>query len=119
MKYISDIRLSPEYIKYIRPINETEEQKYKQHYSKNDTIIDENLFKKRIDQFDYKEFFKLSLKEKLIDKNKIEYDNKPIISVILPSFNKQNVLLKSIRSIQNQNFKNIEIIIVNDCSNDK
>jgi len=28
------------------------------------------------------------------------------------------MLLKSIRSIQNQNFKNIEIIIVNDCSND-
>ena len=38
--------------------------------------------------------------------------------MILPSYNKQNILLKSIRSIQNQNFKNIEIIIVNDCSND-
>ena len=27
--YISDVRINPEYIKYIRPINETEEEKYK------------------------------------------------------------------------------------------
>ena len=27
--YISDVRITPEYIKYIRPINETEEKKYK------------------------------------------------------------------------------------------
>ena len=40
------------------------------------------------------------------------------LSIIIPSFNKKNELLKSIRSIQNQNFKNIEIIIVNDCSTD-
>ena len=36
----------------------------------------------------------------------------------MPSYNKKNILLKSIRIIQNQNFKNIEIIIVNDCSTD-
>ena len=116
--YISDIRITPEYIKFIRPINQKEEQKYKHRYSENITIIDENLFKKRLDQYEYTEFGKLSLEEKLIDENKILYENNPIISIILPSFNKQNILLKSIRSIQNQNFKNIEIIIVNDCSND-
>ena len=56
--------------------------------------------------------------EKLIENKAIEYDDKPIISVILPTYNKQDMLLKSVRSIQNQNFKNIEIIIVNDCSTD-
>ena len=58
------------------------------------------------------------MEQKLIDNNIIEYDDKPIISVVIPSYNKKNFLLKSVRSIQNQNFKNIEIIIVNDCSTD-
>ena len=44
--------------------------------------------------------------------------NIPFISVIVALFNKEKVLLGSIRSIQNQSFKNIEIIIVNDASTD-
>ena len=116
--YISDAKITPDYIKYIRPINETEEEKYKKPYSKNKTIIDKDIYKKRVDQYNYVEFCKLALEEKLIDNKTIEYDNKPFISIIIPSYNKGDVLLKSIRSIQNQNFKNIEIIIVNDCSTD-
>ena len=53
-----------------------------------------------------------------IDNDKINYDNNPIISIVVVSYNKQNILLNLIRSIQNQKLKNIEIIIVNDCSND-
>ena len=64
------------------------------------------------------DFAKLCLEEKLLDSNKIEYKNSPLISIILPTYNKENILIKSIRSIQNQSFKNIEIIIVNDCSTD-
>ena len=116
--YISDIRITTDYIKYIRPINETEELKYKKRYSENETIIDNRLFIKRPDQINYIDFCKIALDERLIDNNTIEYDNKPIISIVIPSYNKQDMLLKSIRSIQNQNFKNIEIIIVNDCSTD-
>jgi glycosyltransferase involved in cell wall biosynthesis len=41
-----------------------------------------------------------------------------LISIIVPSYNKENQILKSIRSIQNQSLKNIEIIIVDDCSID-
>ena len=40
-----------------------------------------------------------------------------LIDVI--AYNKIDVILKSIRSIQNQSLKNIEIIIVDDCSTDK
>ena len=36
----------------------------------------------------------------------------------MPSFNKEKVFLKSLRSIQNQSIKNIEIIIVDDKSTD-
>ena len=116
--YISDVRITPDYIKYIRPINETEELKYKKRYSENETIVDKKLFEKRPDQYNYVDFCKININETLIDNKKIEYDNKPIISIVLPSYNKEEIILRSIRSIQNQNFKNIEIIIVNDCSTD-
>ena len=44
--------------------------------------------------------------------------NIPFISVIVALYNKEKVLLSSIRSIQNQSLKNIKIIIVNDASTD-
>ena len=69
-------------------------------------------------EINYYNFSKLCIEEKLIDFNNYSSNYKPQISVILPSFNKENVLMKSIRSIQNQSFKNIEIIIVDDCSTD-
>ena len=119
--YISDVRITPDYIKYIRPINETEELKYNNRYEKKETIVDKTIFEKKPDQYNYIDFCKIALDEKLIDyntKDTKEYDNRPIISLVLPSYNKQDMLLKSVRSIQNQNFKNIEIIIVNDCSTD-
>ena len=117
--YISDARITHDYIRYIRPINEIDEEKYKKPYSENNkTIIDKDIYKKRDDQYNYIEFCKLALDEKLIDNKTIEYDNRPLISIIIPYYNKKDILLKSIRSIQNQNFKNIEIIIVNDCSTD-
>ena len=115
--YISDIRISPEYIRFIRPINQKKTNRFENYY-KNKNSINNNLLTKRPDQYDYKQFFKIAQNEQLINNKKFEYNNIPIISIILPCYNKQNILLKSIRSIQNQNFKNIEIIIVNDCSND-
>ena len=44
--------------------------------------------------------------------------NKAIISIYLPIYNKEKYLFKSIKSIQKQTLKNIEIVAVNDCSND-
>ena len=41
--------------------------------------------KKRKDQYDYKEFCKLALNEKLMNINKLEYHNKPNISIITKS----------------------------------
>ena len=116
--YITDAKITPQYIKYIRPLNKKEEKKYQKNYPENQTIIDRKIFAKRPDQYNYKEFCKLALEEKLIDNNTIEYNNKPDISIVIPSYNKNDTLLKSVRSIQNQKFKNIEIIIVNDCSTD-
>lgn len=41
-----------------------------------------------------------------------------LISVIIPSYNRKDFLKDAIDSVLKQNYKNIEIIIVDDCSND-
>ena len=115
--YIPDANLTGEYIRHIRPKNETEEKKYQIRHSENEIKISPNYFKKRIDQYNYIDFANICVEEKLLNTNKIEYDNKPFISFVLPSYNKETILMKSIRSIQNQYFKNIKII-VNECSID-
>ena len=45
--YITDAKITPGYIKYIRPINETEEEKYNKRYSEGNTIIDTKMFERR------------------------------------------------------------------------
>ena len=41
---------------------------------------------------------------------------KELVSVIIPTYNRFNFLLNAIRSVKEQTYKNIEIIVVNDCS---
>lgn len=43
----------------------------------------------------------------------------PLISIIIPCYNGEKYLSQSIESCLNQSYKNIELIIVNDCSTDK
>jgi glycosyltransferase involved in cell wall biosynthesis len=40
------------------------------------------------------------------------------VSVIIPTYNRFDFLLKSIESVKNQTYKNIEIIVIDDCSKD-
>ncbi|OXA77568.1 Glycosyltransferase involved in cell wall bisynthesis [Flavobacterium aquidurense] len=42
----------------------------------------------------------------------------PLISVLIPTFNVENFVEEAIRSIMDQTYKNLEIIIVDDCSTD-
>ncbi len=49
----------------------------------------------------------------------MEFKNNQIISVIVPCFNSGKTLRRTIQSIKNQTWKNKEIIVVNDGSNDK
>ena len=52
------------------------------------------------------------------DKLNLDSENEILISVVIPVYNSQKSIKYSIRSVQNQNIKNIEIILVNDFSND-
>lgn len=44
---------------------------------------------------------------------------KPLVSVIIPSHNRFDFLINAIESVQNQTYKNVEIIVVNDCSKEQ
>ena len=74
----------------------------------------------------FSKFYQISkgknfLKECFDNSNNIRNINTnraPKISVVIPVFNCENSIKFSINSIQNQNFKDIEIILVNDFSKD-
>ena len=116
--FIDVVNLTNEYIHYIKSVNENEEILYNQ-------ILHENVtpFKfwkeKRKNQYSLEDYYKLAREEKLINNlNDIKSTDKPLVSVIISSYNKENLIMKTVRSIQNQSLKNIEIIIVDDCSTD-
>ena len=120
--FINEVNLSNKYIHFIRDKterNDDEEQgKYlKEKFLYQNITFNLSYFKNNEEKVNYTKFGKFCVEEKLINSDETK-DYRPIISVIIPSFNKSNVIMKSIRSIQNQSFKNIEIIIVDDHSTD-
>ena len=63
-------------------------------------------------------FFKICEKGLLFDKKIYKKEEKPKISIILTLYNRENYILRILRSIQNQPMKNIEIIFIDDGSTD-
>lgn len=43
----------------------------------------------------------------------------PLVSIVLPTFNGEQYLMESVRSCLDQTYRNIELIIINDCSSDR
>lgn len=43
----------------------------------------------------------------------------PLISVIIPTYNREHTLLRAVKSVLNQTYRNIECIVVDDCSTDR
>ena len=79
--------------------------------NQNETYLKVGLAKK------FNSYIKLCFSYHLIN---LTYSSmeKPKISVIMPIYNAQNYLYYSLSSIENQNMKDIEIILIDDCSTD-
>jgi len=73
---------------------------------------------RKITEEEIAEFHELNNLLILFDKTKYERKEKPDISVVITVRNQAHCIGKALRSIQNQSLKNIEIIIVDDCSLD-
>jgi len=64
-------------------------------------------------------FRKINEEKKFIEKNPVfQRSENPILTVIITTYNQAHCIHKCIRSIQNQTIKNIEILIIDDCSTD-
>jgi len=66
----------------------------------------------------FREYLTFSFQGNLLPNRKMEISPKPKISIIIPMYNEQKNAKKVIRSIQNQKLQEIEIVCVNDNSND-
>ena len=44
--------------------------------------------------------------------------NQPLVSVIIPTFNRAGVVRDTLASAQNQSYRNLEFVVVDDCSSD-
>ena len=115
--FITDENITNEYIRYIRPKFQKDETIFEYKFY-NDTEYHNDYLFELNDELNLKDYYELCKASVLFQTNIKDIEDYPLISIILPSYNKYDEILKTVRSIQNQSFKNIEIIIVDDCSKD-
>ena len=65
-----------------------------------------------------KKYREINSKNILLDSLRFSKNEYPDITVIITVYNQANCFHSALRSVQNQSFKNIEIIIIDDCSSD-
>ena len=65
-----------------------------------------------------KNYREINCKDILIETKQFKKSDNPDISVIITVYNQANKFYSALRSVQNQSLKNIEIIIIDDCSLD-
>ena len=82
----------------------------------NDEI--EAIFAKKLSKKKALNYMNICLKEILLYNISFNVNNFPKISVVIPLYNCEKNIKYTIRSVQNQNIKNIEIILINDNSKD-
>ena len=102
--------LNKDYIYDLNDMGETGMEIYINY--KNETYLKKNMINK------FNSYIKKCLYDKFENKNKIKLLKHPKISVIMPIYNGGKYLYYSLRSIQNQKLLDIEILLIDDYSND-
>ena len=116
--YINDSILTNEYIRFIRPNVEYEDQLYNENKFINYEFEENFKVNNREGQMNMNDFYNLNKEEKMADIKRYNIWELPFVSVIIPFYNQEADILRTVRSVQNQSLKNIEIIIVDDSSLD-
>ena len=100
-----------------QPNNKTKEENILER--KKEDIYKKEVFSSREEAYRKGKYF-LNNNEKGILLHEIpkNISDNPIASAVIPVYNSKNYILRAIRSVQNQNISNIEIILVNDFSTD-
>ena len=99
---------------------------YKIYYPLDKTVkIEENIenifpknYNKTNEKYYAKEYFKLCENGTLYGKQRYKRSLNPKFTVIVPVYNREKYITRVLRSIQNQSYKNIEIIFIDDKSDD-
>lgn len=77
-----------------------------------------NSYKKASSKKSSLVFMKKCFEGKYLNNNQFHFSNNFKISIIIPAYNCEKTIMPVVRSIQNQNMADIEIILVNDNSKD-
>jgi len=67
---------------------------------------------------DMKKFREINYRDLLLDHRSFTPSDNPDVSIIITAYNQAHCFYGALRSVQNQSLKNIEIIIIDDCSLD-
>ena len=83
-----------------------------------DFIKDYLIIKPYFEMIKLEEYFRLCNRKVLIMNKKFKKIKEPKISIISPIYNKEKTIHRYLNSIQNQPFNQLEIILIDDLSND-
>ena len=115
-----DVKTDKEKVKEIKEENkEKEEWEWEEKKPSNDDIYKKEYF----DGFDTafnkaRRFLESNMNGEILHKEPFVAQKHPKISGIIPVYNCQDIITRAVRSIQNQNILNLEIILINDFSTD-